>query len=334
MVLKELIALLRKIMPKVSVIIPLYVICKRFFKGLERYRELNYPDFEIIVVCDKKVKLPPWSNLRLILTHKRCTGPAEKRDLGIKVARGEICAFIDDDAYPDKNWLKNAIRHFRDPKIVAVGGPGITPSEDSFWQKLGGYIIQSYLCSGKVQYRFSKVNNKLFVVDYPAYNLLVRTKILKKVGGYGCTFYGGEDTFLCLKLIRYGKIIYDPEVVVHHHRRAFLLPHLRQISLVGWHRGYFFKKFPETSRQLIYLLPSGLTIGFFSGLFVSIIRPEWFLAPFIALLAIFWLIGSWSIYRHKAGFLSSLIGGIGIIATHVAYGLNFIRGLLMKRVTR
>ena len=58
--------------PKISVIIPLYVIDDRFFEDLKKYDKLNYSNFEIIVVCDKKVTLPKLKkNIKLILTHKR-----------------------------------------------------------------------------------------------------------------------------------------------------------------------------------------------------------------------------------------------------------------------
>ena len=58
--------------------------------------------------------------------------PAEKRNIGIKAAKGEIVAFIDDDAYPDAHWLEYAVRYFGDETIGAVGGPGVTPPNDSF----------------------------------------------------------------------------------------------------------------------------------------------------------------------------------------------------------
>ncbi len=39
-------------------------------------------------------------------------GPPLKRDIGAKKAKGEIIAFIDDDAYPRKDWLINAVKNF------------------------------------------------------------------------------------------------------------------------------------------------------------------------------------------------------------------------------
>ena len=49
--------------------------------------------------------------------------PAEKRDRGVRESNGEIVAIIDDDAYPESDWLTNAVRHFENPDIAAVGGP-------------------------------------------------------------------------------------------------------------------------------------------------------------------------------------------------------------------
>lgn len=321
--------------PKVSIIIPLWVTSNRFFKDFRKFDDLKYLNTEIIIVSDKKVELPKLKHFeaKLILTGKQRTGPAEKRDIAIKKAKGSICAFIDDDAYPDKNWLKNAVKWFDIKRVVAVGGPGVTPNEDNFWQNISGGIVGSYLCSGGVQYRYLPTQ-KAFVVDYPAYNLLVRTSILKKVKGYNCNFYGGEDTFLCLKLIKYGDIIYDPEVVVKHHRRKFPLEHLKQIANVGLHRGYFFKKFPETSRKIFYLLPTLLTFCLITSVLLSSFYPLVYFKPFIVILLFFWFLGSWSVYRHNNSIVLSIYSGIGIILTHISYGIYFVKGLLTSNLIK
>ena len=60
--------------PKVSIIIPLYVIVVRFFKDLKKFEKLDYPNYEILVVCDKKVDLSEYKKTKLILTGKKRTG--------------------------------------------------------------------------------------------------------------------------------------------------------------------------------------------------------------------------------------------------------------------
>lgn len=319
--------------PHISIIIPLYVIGERFFEDLKKFKKLNYSNFEIIIVSDKKISLPLINKkIKLILTHKKKTGPAEKRDLAIEMAKGEICAFIDDDAYPDRNWLKNAIMELKDPRIDAVGGPGLTPPEDSFWKQVTGLVYSSFFCGGFAQYRFVK-GRKRFVVDYPAYNLFVRTDILKKVGGYGSYFYGGEDTFLCLKLIKAGyKILYSPNVVVYHHRRPLFFGYLKQIANVGKHRGYFAKRFPETSAYFWYFIPTTLAIGFIFLLLISLFNYQ-AIVIFLSLLSFFFIL-AWSSVVYKGPILNSFFAASGVILTHIFYGLSFIRGLTIKKLDK
>jgi glycosyltransferase involved in cell wall biosynthesis len=324
--------------PKVSIIIPLYIISDRFFQDFQKFNNLKYKDFEILIITDKKINLPNLNknNVRLILTKRKTTGPAEKRDLALKYVKGELCAFIDDDAFPNPEWLKMAVPWFKNPDIVAVGGPGLTPPTSTFWEKITGYILESYLCSGEIQIRFysNQDGRTKMVVDWPAYNLIVRTTSLKKVGGYGSTFYGGEDTLLCLKLLKLGNILYSPSVIVYHHRRKFPLDYLKQIYGVGIHRGYFFKKYPETSRSVIYLMPFTLTLGLVTGIFISIIQPWPYSIAFISLLIFVIGLSFWSVKRHGRATTDSLLAAFGILLTHITYGLAFIRGLSLSDLKR
>lgn len=316
--------------PKVSIIIPLWVISDRFFSDLKKFDKLNYKNAELLVVSDKKVDLPKLKkfDLKLILTGKKKTGPAEKRDIAIKKAKGSICAFIDDDAYPDKNWLKKSIIHFRLPSIAAVGGPGLTPREDGYWEQITGFVYGSFFCGGNAQYRFVK-GKMQFVDDYPAYNLIVRKGVLQKVGGYGNHFYGGEDTFLCLKIVKTGyKILYDPDALVFHHRRPLFLPYLKQIANIGKHRGYFAKRYPETSRKLFYFIPTIATICFFILLLVSFFK--WHIFEFFVIsLVVVLVVSAVSVVKYS-GIYNSILVALGIILTHLIYGLFFIKGLFAK----
>ena len=143
------------------------------------------------------------------------------------------------------------------------------------------------------------------------------------MGGYGSTFYGGEDTLLCMKLIKYGKIMYDSNIVVYHHRRKFPISFLKQIAGVGLHRGYFFIKYPETSRRIIYLLPATLTVCFIGGIILSMLCPPYVALVFISLFLFVLSCAVFSVYNHKVGFILSLIAGLGIIMTHITYGIFF-----------
>ena len=320
--------------PKVSIIIPLHIYNQRFRDDFEHTLDIEYAEYEIIVVRDTPITLElEHEKVRVLCTGKKGTSPAEKRDIALGSCRGEICAFIDDDAFPAKNWLKNAVTHFEEQEVAAVGGPGLTPESDSLMQKAGGVVYSSILGSGKNAYRFTPKALRE-VDDYPAYNLLIRKSILQEIGGFDSTFYGGEDTKVCLKITDLGKkIIYDPTVIVYHHRRPLFREHLKQIENVGIHRGYFVRAYPKTSRRVFYFLPSLVSIVFGLTIILSFFFP-------LARAAFLAIIGGWLIL----GFMSALwvnkdvkvafLAALGIIATHLTYGIAFLKGLTLKNLER
>jgi len=315
---------------KVSVIIPLYILNERFRSNLIRLLDLDYPNFEIIVVHDKGISFQH-EGIRTVNTNKDKTSPAEKRDLALKEVEGEICAFIDDDAYPAKDWIKNAIKYFADEKIGVVGGPGLTPPEDTFMMKAGGLCYESLLGSGPIRYRFVRGKERT-VDDLTAYNLFVRKSVLKEAGGFGSTFYGGEDTKLCIEITKLKKeILYRPDVAVYHHRRPLFWPHLKQIGNVGFHRGYFVKRYPQTSRKTFYFLPAVFVILFSLGIILSIASSMFAVIFGISILLFLSLAFTDCFYRSKKIWMSA-IASLGILSMHFAYGIHFLRGIAKKEL--
>ena len=328
---------------KISIIIPLHICSERFIKDFSHFRSLEYPDFEILVVADEPNldagksscaadlrRLEKPGLVTILSTGKELTGPSEKRDLALEQVSGEICAFIDDDAYPRPDWLRSAIKHFSDPAIAAVGGPGITPPEDGLQEQASGAVYASPLGSGQALHRFVPRRSRE-VDDFPAYNLFVRTEKLKEVGGFASGYYGGEDTKLCLEIVKTGgKILYEPDIVVFHHRRPLFFGHLRQIANVGIHRGYFVKTYPETSWRLFYFLPSILVGAIFFGIILSLF------SNILAAILILSLAGYFAIALVSTMPTSrlsvALLGAAGIMMTHAVYGCAFIRGLMIKHL--
>lgn len=316
-----------KKLPKVSIVIPLYLKTPYFYESVGRCLELDYPNFEILIGVDGKTKVEIRDKrVRILRTGEKRTGPAEKRDICLRRAKGDYVAFLDDDSYPETDWLLRSIRILKKKKITVVCGPGLTPPLDSFSQKITGAILSSKFGSGPYFYRFVK-DSPRFVDDYPAYNMVVVRKTLVKVGGWGTKFYGGEDTALCLKLINAGeKIYYHPDIVVYHHRRRFPTDYIKQVGNVGRHRGYFVKKYPETSLRFSYFAPAIFTICFPLILFFSIFSTN--ISNFLTVsLILFWIVVIFeSIF--KTTFVINLVLPLAIIVNYLSYGFNFLVGLL------
>ena len=236
----------------ISIIIPLVRINDYFLESYPHLLSLDYENYEIIVLPDEPVS-EDFPGIKIIPTGK--VSPAIKRDIGAEKARGELLFFLDDDSYPEKDWIRKTLPYFKDQSIAAIGGPAITPSNDSFLQKVSGAVFLTKVGGGIPERYYSKGKTKE-IDDWPSVNLIVRKSIFTKIGGFKSEYWPGEDTKLCLEIIKEGgKILYAPDVIVWHHRRSGLFRHLKQIGNYGLHRGFFAKRYPETSFKLLYFIP-------------------------------------------------------------------------------
>lgn len=317
---------------KFSVIIPVRAINEFIKENIIHLKQLNYQDFEVLIITDAKEQYD-FGDSRFLLHDSGKVGPGEKRNLGAQKATGDILAFLDDDAYPSSSWLTEASIIFNDPQIYALGGPAVTPLDAKFLEKCSGKILESYLTSAGTRYRHA-ITSPREINDYPSVNLFVRKEAFNKVRGYPIEFWPGEDTKLCLDLVRtYGRpFLYNPKPVVYHHRRDVFIPHLKQISRYGRHRGQFARIFPETSRLPSYFAPSAFVLGLLFGPFICMVIPLLWYIYAVCVIAYVTLVAAEALKVVKSDkhLKLALYTGLGIFLTHVIYGLNFIHGLLIR----
>ena len=320
--------------PSVSVIIPVRSVTPELRECIGHLRTVQPSPLEVLVVTDAPVKEEFGGPVRF-LTH--AGPPAAKRDVAARAARGDILAFLDDDAYPEANWLACALRHFADQGVAGVGGPAVTPPHDGRWAQASGAVLTSALGSGPTRMRHWPIGPVRPIDDWPTVNLLIRREVFAAVGGFGTQFWPGEDTKLCLEVIRRGyRILYDPTALCFHHRATTPLRHLRQVARYGLHRGHFARILPETSRRFSYALPVLAVVGLLGGVLVVLFAPALRLP--LGLLAL-----TATVVTVVAGIREALrvrrpvVGVLYpplLVATHLAYGLAFLRGLLAPSLKR
>lgn len=317
--------------PTFSIIIPVKEINDYVRETIPYILDLEDDDWELFIVTNED-EPNPWSTSGRVqmLTSGR-VGPADKRDQAARVARGEILVFLDDDSYPQRDFLNVARSYFADPTISALGGPAITPITDSFKQKVSGAVFMSKLTGGSPE-RYLPVGESRDVDDWPSVNLMVRRAAFIGVNGFDSPYWPGEDTFLCLKLVREKhRIVYAPDLIVWHHRREGLARHMKQVGAYGLHRGYFARKHPETSFRLGYFVPSAFV------LFVVATTPAFFLPGWYqSLIVIGWIAYGLGLTIGVVDLVRKIdvriaIGAIPyIVATHLSYGYKFLRGLTYR----
>lgn len=311
--------------PFVSIITPMRGIDKDAEKCISECRKLDYPNFEIIIAPDTRQKSQIAKGIVQVPMQTR--KPSAKRNAAAKAARGEILAFVDADAYPVKGWLKQAVRHFENPEIGAVGGPNVTPPEDSFSQKVSGDVLASFVGAGPISIRHTEKPAR-FIDALPSVNLIVRRKLFMDIGGYDEKLTTGEDLQLCFDVIKKGKkIFYDPGIKVFHHRRHMWMPHLYQMFTYG--RGAaFVAKEKFTPAVFLKAIPAlwilFLVFGLAAGAIMPALMPFYFGAILVYLAVAAVSAAMQSVARAPFSFL-------GIILTHIFYGAGFVEGLWRKK---
>tara|TARA_B100001971_G_C18252916_1_gene579740 strand:+ start:481 stop:1440 length:960 start_codon:yes stop_codon:yes gene_type:complete len=316
---------------KITIIIPVKFVNDNLIECIENCLRLDYDNFEIIVLPDKK-EFIDFPKIRVIPTGS--ISPSEKRDIGAENATGEILAFIDDDAYPAKDWLLHSIKHFDNVNVAAVGGPGVTPSNDTLSQKASGLVFSSFAL-GPFAYRY--VPQKMRDIDdLPSCNMFVRKSIFEKLGGFGTDFWPGEDTKLCMDIIKKMnmRIVYDPNIIVYHHRRKLFSPHLNQVWRYAVYEGCFMKKFPELfgiRNRLVHLLPTFFVVGLIGGMFLAFVNPFLNSLYFSLIFIYLFLVLVFSVKSAlKTEIKAVPLVFVGVIMTHLTYGFGVIKGMLFQ----
>jgi glycosyltransferase involved in cell wall biosynthesis len=114
-----------------SVIIPTYKRCKLLKLVLDGLKEQTYTNFDVLVVTkpsgDKTEDLITsyQDSLNIKIIPQQSGFVTQALNLGLKEAKGDIIAFLDDDAIPDRDWLKKHLETYQQLNVDAVAGDAV-----------------------------------------------------------------------------------------------------------------------------------------------------------------------------------------------------------------
>lgn len=310
--------------PAVSVIIPFRTRTASLDECLAHLERQTFRDFDVYLMPDEPMEL---AGAPLHVVPSGHVLPNRKRQIAAEASTAEILAFIDDDAYPDSDWLARAVRHFDDPSVVAAGGPAVTPPGDSPVQRTSGAIFASTLVTATTRHRYVPEAQR-DVDGLPSCNLLVRRDAFLRDAEASVRYWPGEDILLCMFAARDGaRIVYDPTALVYHHRRAVFGPHLRQVWNYGRFRGHFLRDLSTTRTDAVYAVPAAFVVA--HGALSAALRRPRLRVP--ALLAAGLYVGLAVRSAHRAARderVNPWLTAAGIYLTHVTYGCATIVGWL------
>jgi glycosyltransferase involved in cell wall biosynthesis len=138
-------------------------------------------------------------------------GIGHARNVGLQHATCELIAYVDDDCYPEPDWLQWIGTLFTEhPQLGYIGGklPLFDPADLPIaiqtevipqWIPPRGYVRPGQI---------------------PGANMAFRRAVLLEIGGFDARFYVAEDVEVQSRVSAAGwSGYYEPRMVVHHHHR-------------------------------------------------------------------------------------------------------------------
>ena len=108
----------------ITVIVPVYNVCKYLDKCIGSLVDQTYENIEIILIDDGSVDgstdiCDKWAakDSRIVVVHQANAGVSQARNAGLKLAKGEFLAFVDADDFVDRDYLESLLLPMRDPEI-------------------------------------------------------------------------------------------------------------------------------------------------------------------------------------------------------------------------
>ena len=226
--------------PSVTVVVCTYNGSGTLRETLDALTALDYPSFDVIVVddgsTDGSARIAQEFDVRLLRMGEN-RGLSAARNAGLEAARGEIVAYLDDDAYPDPHWLRYLALTYEERPVLAAGGPNLAPPSDGVMARAvaraPGNPTHVLLSDGEAEH-------------IPGCSFSFRRDALLAIGGFDERFrIAGDDVDACWRLQERGSIGYSPAALVWHHPRGTVATYWRQQRNYGRAEALLEAKWPQ-----------------------------------------------------------------------------------------
>lgn len=260
-------------------------------KCMQSLIDLDYPKYEVLMIdgfsTDKTWEiLQKYDRINVRLVQMEGNVPSVyNRALGRIFS--DYVALTDGDVVVDKNWLKELIKPFKDPNVVASAGIAKNPPvPETNLQKLIGKELESRY------YRFPKEITRAATM-----NMMVKTDVMKEIK-FDESLSMCYDTDFGYEMTANPKrkmIYHQPAVIYHYHRPTWKSFFKQQYTYAKFLPIVYSKHIGKSagdhiSKPLMMIQPFTMGLGII-GLILTPIIPIFF-----SLFGIFWLIITWLLW--------------------------------------
>lgn len=229
--------------PFVSIIVPVYNEGKILKYSIESLLDIDYPNYEIIIVNDGSTDDTAEIGESLVGYHKGRTsmvkislinkpngGKAKALNAGIQYSEAQFVLCMDGDSQLTPNTLRLAMRHFVDPSVGAVAGNVKVHNRKKVLTDLQALEYLEGLNLARSAQGFLQMVNII-----PGPIGVFRKTTLRDVGFYSSDTFA-EDADITLKILAKGwKIVYEPNAIAYTEAPATIYQLLKQ--RYRWTRG-------------------------------------------------------------------------------------------------
>jgi cellulose synthase/poly-beta-1,6-N-acetylglucosamine synthase-like glycosyltransferase len=204
--------------PKASVVVCSYNGAKTLDRCLTSLKEINYPNYEVILVDDGSTDdtqeiaaRHPW--VKKIRQENK--GLSFARNVGAHASGGDVIVYTDSDCMADPDWLYYLMGTLLSGDYAGVGGPNISPPAENWVQ-----ACVSAAPGGPNHVLLTDV-----VAEHiPGCNMAFHRWAFDQVGGFDPEYRkAGDDVDFCWRLQQSGGVIaFSPAAIVWHYRRFTL----------------------------------------------------------------------------------------------------------------
>jgi len=204
--------------PKASVVVCSYNGAKTLDRCLTSLKEINYPNYEVILVDDGSTD----NTQEIAASHnwvknvrQENKGLSFARNVGAHASCGDVIVYTDSDCMADPDWLYYLMGTLLSGDYAGVGGPNISPPAENWVQ-----ACVSAAPGGPNHVLLTDV-----VAEHiPGCNMAFHRWAFDQVGGFDPEYRkAGDDVDFCWRLQQSGGVIaFSPAAIVWHYRRFTL----------------------------------------------------------------------------------------------------------------
>lgn len=256
-------------------------------------------NFEVLVVED-----PPFDRSGQIINsfkderiryfrNKKKLGLSASRNRCLELAKGNFIFFTDDDCVVSSDWIKQGLLSIHRYDCVGVEGKTY-------------YVSKSYVPTMSDNVVENKTGGQ-----YPTCNMLYRKDVLNQLKGFDERYTYMEDRDLALRAKKFGKIIFNPHMIVYHQKKIFSPKDFVETGKEATNRVFLRKKLNDKSfflGRILYpmnliavFVPPLIISSFFSSRYRT--KQDFSLFPFTYVRLIYERLSFWEMCARERIFL-------------------------------